>query len=108
MRKVFHATAAFSLLLAMSVAANAADVGARPAPYAPPPPVNAPPPFSWTGFYIGGNIGAAWANRDVRDPFLGVNFNNGNSNGTFIGGGQLGYNWRAGCDCPFLFPLVIG
>jgi hypothetical protein len=58
--------------------------------------------------YIGGNIGAAWANRDVRDPFLGVNFNNGNSNGTFIGGGQLGYNWRAGCDCPFLFPLVIG
>ena len=108
MRKVFHATAAFSLLLAMLTAARAADVTARPAPYAPPPPAYAPPPFSWTGFYIGGNIGAAWANRDVRDPFLGVNFNNGNSNGTFIGGGQLGYNWRAGCDCPFLFPLVIG
>src|SRR5215831_15767643 len=96
MRKVFHATAAFSLLLAMLMAARAADVTARPAPYAPPPPVYAPPPFSWTGFYIGGNIGAAWANRDVRDPFLGVNFNNGNSNGTFIGGGQLGYNWQVG------------
>ena len=80
----------------MSVAANAADVGARPAPYAPPPPVYAPPPFSWTGFYIGGNIGGAWANRDVRDPFLGVDFNNGNSNGAFIGGGQLGYNWQIG------------
>ena len=93
MRKVFHATAAFSLLLAMSMAARAADVTARPAPYAPPPP---PPVYapSWTGFYIGANIGGAWANRDVRDPFLGVNFNNGNSNGAFIGGGQLGYNWQ--------------
>src|SRR5947207_779172 len=96
MRKLFHATAAFSLLLVGSMAARAADVTARPAPYAPPPPVSAPPPFSWSGFYIGGNIGGAWANRDVRDPFLGVNFNNGNSNGAFIGGGQLGYNWQVG------------
>ena len=96
MRKISHASVAFSLLLAMSMAARAADVAARPAPYAPPPPVYTPPPFSWTGFYIGGNIGAAWANRDVRDPFLGVNFNNANSNGAFIGGGQLGYNWQVG------------
>jgi outer membrane immunogenic protein len=96
MRKVFHATAAFSLLLATTITANAADVRARPAPYAPPPPVYAPPPFSWTGFYVGGNIGGAWANRDVTDTFLGVNFNNGNSNGVFIGGGQLGYNWQVG------------
>src|SRR5262245_24391535 len=68
----------------------------RPAPYAPPPPVYAPPPFIWTGFYLGGNIGGAWANRDVVDPFLSVNFNNGNNNGVFIGGGQLGYNWQIG------------
>jgi outer membrane immunogenic protein len=112
MRKLLQTTAALSALLASSMTANAADVYARPsappvyappvyAPpvYAPPvyaPPVYAPPPFSWTGFYIGGNIGGAWANRDVRDPFLGVNFNNGNSNGAFIGGGQLGYNWQVG------------
>jgi outer membrane immunogenic protein len=94
MRKLLHTTAALSALLATSMAANAADVRARPAPYAPPPPVYAPPPFSWTGFYLGGNIGGAWANRDVTDPVLGVNFNNGNSNGVFIGGGQLGYNWQ--------------
>src|SRR5205807_8882440 len=87
MRKVIHVIAAFSLLLAMLMAARAADVTARPAPYAPPPPAYAPPPFSWTGSYIGGNIGAAWANRDVRDPLLGVTFNNGNSNGAFSGGG---------------------
>jgi hypothetical protein len=50
MRKLFHTTAALSALLATSMAANAADVRARPAPYAPPPPVYVPPPFSWTGF----------------------------------------------------------
>jgi outer membrane immunogenic protein len=93
MRKLLHTTAALSVLLATSMAANAADVRAQPAPYTPPPP---PPVYapSWTGFYTGGNIGGAWANRDLVDPFLGVNFNNGNSNGVFIGGGQLGYNWQ--------------
>jgi len=94
MRKLFHATAALSVLLATSMSANAADVP----PYAPPPPVYAPPVYAppplWTGFYLGGNIGGAWANRDVTDTFLGVNFNNGNSNGVFIGGGQLGFNWQ--------------
>jgi outer membrane immunogenic protein len=46
--------------------------------------------------YIGGNIGGAWAHRDVSDTFLGLNFNNGNHNSVFIGGGQLGYNWQIG------------
>ena len=50
MRKLFHTTAALSVLLATSMAANAAEVSARPGPYAPPPPVYVPPPFSWTGF----------------------------------------------------------
>jgi outer membrane immunogenic protein len=77
-------------------AANAADLRARPAPYAPPAPVYAPPAFSWTGFYLGGNIGGAWAHRDVTDTFFGVNFNNGNDKGVFIGGGQVGYNWQVG------------
>src|SRR5215469_4753719 len=94
MRKLFITTAALSVLAATSMASNAADVTARPAPYAPPPPVYAPPPFSWTGFYLGGNIGGAWARRDVTDTFFGVNFNPGNNNGAFIGGGQLGYNWQ--------------
>src|SRR6478672_906825 len=90
MRELLHTTAALSVLMATSMAANAADVTARPAPYAPPPPVYAPPPFSWTGFYLGGNIGGAWARRDVTDTFFGVNLGGGNSNGAFIGGGQLG------------------
>jgi outer membrane immunogenic protein len=97
MRKLLHATAALSALLVTSMTANAADVYARPRPYVPPPaPVYAPPPLSWTGFYIGGNVGGAWAHRDVTDSFFGINFNNGNNNGVFIGGGQVGYNWQFG------------
>jgi outer membrane immunogenic protein len=75
---------------------KAADISARPAPYAPPPPVYAPPSFSWTGFYLGGNIGGAWAHRDETDTFFGTNVNNGNNDGVFIGGGQVGYNWQVG------------
>src|SRR5258707_10083840 len=89
MRKLLHTTAALSALLVTSMAANAADVRARPAPYAPPPPVYAPPPFSWTGFYLGGNIGGAWATSGVTDPLLGGDFNNGNSHGVFIRRGHL-------------------
>jgi outer membrane immunogenic protein len=101
MRKLLHTTAALSVLVATSMVANAADVTGRPAPYAPPAPVYAPPPFTWTGFYLGGNIGGAWANRDVTDTFLGVNFNNGNNDGVFIGGGQLGFNWQvSNPGCP--------
>ena len=38
MRKLFHTVAALSALVATSMTANAADVTARPAPYAPPAP----------------------------------------------------------------------
>jgi len=68
---------------------QAADMAVKAAP----PPVMIPI-FTWTGFYIGGNIGAAWAQRTVTDVF-GNSFT-GSSNARFIGGGQLGYNWQAG------------
>ena len=65
MRKFFYAIAALSVLLAGSMAANAADVP----PYARPvaPPVYLPQPFSWTGFYIGPNLGGAWSQRNLTD-----------------------------------------
>ena len=92
MNKLFRATAITSLLLGTSLAANAADLPPRPAvPYMPV----AAPVFSWTGFYIGGNLGGGWGRGNVVDSLFGVNFTNGNS-ASFVGGGQFGGNYQIG------------
>jgi outer membrane immunogenic protein len=85
--------AGMALLAAIPVSAMAADLG-RPAP-APvytkaPPPI---PQFTWTGFYLGGNAGAAWTSGNVTDTLTGLNFSN-TSNATFAGGGQVGVNYQ--------------
>jgi outer membrane immunogenic protein len=90
MHKLFQAIATLSTLLLASFGANAADL--KMPVKAPPAPM--PPPFSWTGFYIGGNIGGAWAHHNWSDSFFGVNFDGGNNNGVFIGGGQVGGNYQ--------------
>ena len=90
MRAAFLKSVAALALLAIPIAASAADLSVKARP-APPPPL--PPPFNWTGFYIGGNIGGAWAHgNNVTDSRFGLNFDNGNNNGVFIGGGQVGAN----------------
>ena len=47
-----------ALTAAGTIAAQAADLPTRKEA---PPPVFVPPPFTWTGFYIGLNAGAAWS-----------------------------------------------
>jgi outer membrane immunogenic protein len=95
MHKLFRATALTSLLLGTTFAANAADLP----PATPRAPVAympvAAPVFSWTGFYIGGNVGAGWNRGNVVDSAFGVNFDNGNST-SFLGGGQVGGNYQIG------------
>ena len=44
------------------------------------------------GFYIGGNVGGAWASGTVTDNLIGASFT-GDTSG-FTGGGQIGYNWQ--------------
>jgi outer membrane immunogenic protein len=83
------ASLATAAMLLSPLAAGAADL---PMKAAPPPPL---PIFSWTGFYIGGNIGGAWSNNRWTDTVFLTNFNNGN-NGVFIGGGQIGGNYQIG------------
>jgi outer membrane immunogenic protein len=107
----FHSTAALLALLTTSMAANAADLPVK----APRPAPIIPPPFSWTGFYVGANIGGGWSSNwsSRLDPlptptFFGVtpvSFSN-NASG-IIGGGQIGYNrqfntnWLFGFETDF-------
>src|SRR6516164_4181653 len=86
--KTLIASLAFSVL--GTAVAGAADMPVK-APPPPPPPL---PVFSWTGFYVGGNIGGAWSRNTWTDTILLTNFNNGGNNGAFIGGGQVGVNYQ--------------
>jgi outer membrane immunogenic protein len=86
-----------AFILAPSLA-SAADLGTRMPTKAPLMPVA----FSWTGFYVGGNIGWGWSSGDGTFDGLGpVGVPvSGDGNG-FLGGGQVGYNWQTG-------PVVFG
>ncbi|WP_051357073.1 outer membrane protein [Azorhizobium doebereinerae] len=74
-------------------AASAADLATKYPVKAVVPVV---PVFSWTGFYIGANVGYGWGNNnyDFRTA-AGVpyNYNIGGGDG-WLGGGQIGYNYQ--------------
>jgi outer membrane immunogenic protein len=79
------ASVAFTVL--GTAIAGAADIAVK----APPPP----PVFSWTGFYVGANIGGAWTRGGWTDTrFLATS--DTVSNSAFIGGGQIGGNYQIG------------
>jgi outer membrane immunogenic protein len=99
-------TATLALLAVSAVQAMGADLPAK----APMVPVMAPV-FSWTGVYIGANVGGAFNdshfNLDPTGCFLtgcGAGGVGGNAsrtdaarfgnNAAFTGGGQIGYNWQ--------------
>src|ERR1700730_14782256 len=100
---------------AIAIAGSAAFAAAPPPVYAPPgplpsavwgvsaanpPPVYVPRPpiFTWTGIYVGGQIGYAWGNGNfnetVVDPITGTVIRGslgGTPNGV-IGGAHVGAN----------------
>jgi outer membrane immunogenic protein len=78
-----------AMALSLGTPVFAADMAVK-APLPPPVPV-----FSWTGFYIGANVGGAWSDNRWTDRLFLTNFNN-NNNGVFIGGGQIGGNYQIG------------
>ncbi len=51
-------------------------------------------PTNWTGFYVGGFLGMAYGNTDIR--FVGDPVNSGNNPRVFggLGGGEIGYNYQ--------------
>jgi outer membrane immunogenic protein len=66
-------------LAAQSICAMAADLG----------PINVAPPvaFTWTGVYLGANIGGAWST--IQNNGLG-----GGNASSVMGGVSVGYNWQ--------------
>jgi outer membrane immunogenic protein len=86
MKRLLIAIVAIAAMVAAP--ALAADMPLK----APPIPV-----WSWTGFYLGGNVGYSWgtASWTYSDPsFTGTNSGSQKLDG-FIGGAQIGYNWQA-------------
>jgi outer membrane immunogenic protein len=90
MRRFHCAALAAVAVFGFASVASAADMPVKATPLSPPV-------YSWTGFYIGGHIGADWGRDkatvidnnpvDVTAPF------SQNATGIF-GGGQFGYNWQ--------------
>ena len=89
------------ILLASVGVAIAGSAFAADLPSRAPPPVYLPPPpiFTWTGFYIGGQVGYAWGTgANQFDGFLPdgtiiATSAGGTPNGV-IGGGNVGYNYQ--------------
>jgi outer membrane immunogenic protein len=105
MRRLFLASAALLAMLASP--AMAADLPAKAPLFKAPPPVAI---FSWSGFYVGANIGYSWGrsrndwdvfaaaltvvNPTVCPPALCVSGSDTNKINGAIGGLQAGYNWH--------------
>jgi outer membrane immunogenic protein len=82
--------AAVTIASAVGLSSASADGYSRPrAAYAPPAYT------SWSGFYIGGHVGAAWSDADW-DNVSTTGEPVSNSSSGFIGGGQIGYNQQYG------------
>jgi outer membrane immunogenic protein len=80
-----------------SAPALAADMAVK----APPPPVLPPTPvYSWTGFYIGADVGGMWTNSNANWLLptttvpSGTNISAGTDASSFIGSLHAGYNWQ--------------
>jgi outer membrane immunogenic protein len=87
--------ACFSAFCFAAQAALAADLG-----YAPPPAYLPPPLFTWTGLYVGGQIGYAWGSSAFDasgfDPVTGAAIGGplGSNPGGVIGGAHAGYQYQ--------------
>jgi len=70
-----------------TVPALAADLGSRP--YYGKAPAYAAPIYNWTGFYIGGHLGAAFSGSNTFNGLV-----LGNYNAQFLGGVQAGADYQ--------------
>ncbi|HEY0147206.1 MAG: outer membrane protein [Methylovirgula sp.] len=86
LRKLLTTTALICLAGGTALAADLPSEKGPPV-YAPPPP----PAFSWSGVYLGGQVGYGWGTTHFTDPagpFPGL------SQSGVIGGVHIGYNYQ--------------
>jgi outer membrane immunogenic protein len=98
LKLIFAAGALFGL--GATGVASAADMAVKARP------VVAPVMYSWTGCYIGGNVGGAWDRMDttrLQTDDIGPNFANygREKDSGFVGGGQAGCDFQAGSNLVF-------
>ncbi len=80
----------------IGTSAFAADMAVKAQPPAPAPV------YSWTGWYVGGNVGYGWSHRDFTNTITGTfgsiqntAINSGTDDGKgWLGGGQIGLNYQ--------------
>ena len=99
MKKISVAIAAAALSATSALAADLPSRKGPPPAYLPPPPV-----LTWTGFYVGGNVGGGWT-ENYNVGGAGTVFNGfvwvpaivpagTSSGGGVVGGIQAGYNFQ--------------
>jgi outer membrane immunogenic protein len=90
MHKLLLSTAAFAALAGSAFAADLPSVKEAPVIVAPTPV------FTWTGFYVGADIGSGWANRGISVPPGPLNPQDsfGTTARGIVGGGFAGYNYQ--------------
>jgi outer membrane immunogenic protein len=98
MKKLAYAIAAIALI---GTPAFAADMAVKAAPPAAPPAM-----YTWTGLYVGVNLGLGWSSADfsivptgawlgapASIPYL-IATDRSLLENSFVGGGQVGYNYQ--------------
>jgi outer membrane immunogenic protein len=84
----------------IGTSAFAADMAVKIPVKAPPPPA---PVYTWTGCYVGGNLGGGWTSTGWANPEGSSPGDRGDAHFSgFVGGGQVG------CDYQFASAWVIG
>lgn len=97
MKKLFIASAAVAALFGPH--AFAADMAVKA------PPI-APPVYSWTGCYLGGNLGGAWAHKDNIYSSINGTVTNFPEGSTSVN--DWAYGGQIGCDYQFNTVVTLG